>query len=401
MWADRSNLGAQVLRERPLVFGDGRLTVAGDISAGFSCARGQTIQGCGDDLGWFNYSDYDNSLLRLFRVNVSAAVKASRRVSVLTEVRSDNLRHPEPYALYVRVRPWLNRRFDIQAGRIPPSFGAFSRRPYPTDNLVIGYPLAYSYLTSIRPDALPATADELIRLRGEGWRTSYSVGDGQRKAGLPLVDGLRWDTGVQAHVTNDTIDAAVSVTTGTLAHPRVRENNAGRQISGRVGLQPWPGLVAGVSAARGPFGSRSTALAAGLTQDDVSMTQVTWGADLEYSRGYYLLRAETISSTFRLPSIRAPRLDTPLRAIATSVEGRYRIRPGLYAAARVDHMTFNEIVGSAGPATWEAPLWRLEVGGGYSVQRNLLLKVVYQHNDRDGGKVPVVSLGAAQLVYWF
>lgn len=99
MLAGPADLGAQVLRERPLVFGDGRVTLAGDISAGFSCARGATIRGCGKDLGWFNYSDYDTSLLRLFRINVSAAVKAVRRVSILTEVRSDNLRHPEPYAL--------------------------------------------------------------------------------------------------------------------------------------------------------------------------------------------------------------------------------------------------------------------------------------------------------------
>jgi hypothetical protein len=123
--AGPSEMGAKVLRERPLVFGDGRLAVAGDVSAGFSCARGQTIRGCGKDLGWFNYTGYNDSLLRLFRVNVSAAVKASQRVSVLTEIRSDNLRRAESYALYVRVRPWLGPRFDIQAGRIPPSFGAF------------------------------------------------------------------------------------------------------------------------------------------------------------------------------------------------------------------------------------------------------------------------------------
>lgn len=383
------------------MFGDGRVTVAGDISAGFSCASGPTIRGCGEDLGWFNYSNYEDSLLRLFRVNISAAVKAARRVSVLTEIRSDNLRHPEPYALYLRVRPWLGKRFDIQGGRIPPSFGAFSRRPYPTDNILIGYPLAYQYLTSIRPDALPATADELIRMRGEGWRTNYSVGDGQRKAGLPLVNGLKWDTGIQAHATNDVIDVAVSVTTGTLAHPLVRDDNSGKQLSGRFGVQPIPGLVAGVSAARGPFGSRSAAVSAGLASDDVSITQMAWGADLEYSRGYYLIRAETVVSTFRLPTLQAPGIESPLRAIATSVEGRYRLRPGLYAAARADRMTFNEIRGSAGRTTWEAPLWRLEVGGGYSLQRNLLLKVVYQHDDRDGGKVPVSSLGGAQLVYWF
>ncbi|MBM3771750.1 MAG: hypothetical protein FJW27_10815, partial [Acidimicrobiia bacterium] len=143
--------------------------------------------------------------------------------------------------------------------------------------MLIGYPLAYQYLTPIRGDALPATADELIRMRGEGWLTNYSIGDTQRKAGLPLVDAFRWDTGVQAHLTNDSIDAAVSITTGTLGRPRVREDNAGKQISGRVGLHPLPGLVAGVSAARGPFGSRSAALAAGLPADDVSMRQATWG----------------------------------------------------------------------------------------------------------------------------
>jgi len=34
--------------------------------------------------------------------------------------------------------------------------GAFARQAYGRDNLVIGTPLAYQYLTSLRPDALPA-----------------------------------------------------------------------------------------------------------------------------------------------------------------------------------------------------------------------------------------------------
>ena len=52
---------------------------------------------------------------------------------------------------------------------MPPTFGAFARRTYATDNPLIGYPLAYQYLTSLRPDALPANADELLRMRGRGW----------------------------------------------------------------------------------------------------------------------------------------------------------------------------------------------------------------------------------------
>ena len=44
----------------------------------------------------------------------------------------------------------------------------------------------------------------------------------------------------------------------------------------------------------------------------------------------------------------------------------------------------------------------IEVGAGFSIQRNLLLKVSFQHNSRDGGPLPTAEqLGAAQLVYWF
>ena len=91
----------------------------------------------------------------------------------------------------------------------------------------------------------------------------------------------------------------------------------------------------------------------------------------------------------------------PLSALATYVEGRYKIRPGLYAAARVDHLGFSEVTGSLGRETWDAPVTRIEIGGGYSILRNLLLKLSCQHNTRDGGRVTTLNLGAAQLVYWF
>ena len=53
------------------------------------------------------------------------------------------------------------------------------------------------------------------------------------------------------------------------------------------------------------------------------------------------LRFEAIVSDWRLPLVRTPAIDMPLRAVSTSVEGRYKIRPGLYVAARSDHLTFS------------------------------------------------------------
>ena len=391
---------SQTLPHEPVVFGGGRVTIGGDVSATFSCAGPDAAEPCPDDSGFFNYTDYQHSALRMLRVDVTAAVKAGRRLSFLGELRSENGMTPQPYALYARIRPWASRAFDVQVGRVPPTFGAFARRTYPADNLVIGYPLAYQYLTSLRPDALPAHADELLRMRGRGWLSSFSVGNPAPDHGLALVSAFRWDTGVQVHAANDFVDGAAAVTTGTLGNPLVGDDNAGKQVVGRVALRPATGLIVGFSGARGPFLTRGAAEETGAAGGAGRFTQTGWGTDLEYSRDYYLVRFEAIVSDWRLPLISPPANDLPLRAVSTLVEGRYKIRPGLYAAARLDHLGFSSIAGSSGLQTWDAPVTRVEFGGGFSVQRNLLLKLSVQLNSRDGGRVRRANLGAVQIVFW-
>src|ERR1051326_1975065 len=276
---------AQTLPSEPIAIADGRVTVGGDISAGFGT----------DDLGFFNYTDYAHSALRLMRIDVSAAVKAGPHFTMLGEVRTENFGGMRPYALYLRIRPWAARDFDLQVGRVPPTFGAFNRHTYPNDNPLIGYPLAYQYLTTIRPDALPATADELLRKRSLGWEVGYSVGDPSREEGGPRVPALRGDTGVQAPATVGIVSATAAVTTGTVSNPLFHDDNDGRQIATRVEVRPGSGLVAGTSSARDPFVSRAATRAAlGADAESDPYTQTAWGADVEYSRGYYVLRAATI-----------------------------------------------------------------------------------------------------------
>ena len=198
------------------------------------------------------------------------------------------------------------------------------------------------------------------------------------------------------------------MTTGTVSNPLFTDDNDGRQLATRVELRPVSGLVAGTSFARGPFVSR-TAVRAALGGDAAgeSYTQTAWGGDVEYSRGYYVLRAETIVSAWRLPAPSVPltqrAIDGDLTAVATSIEGRYKLRPGLYAAARYDHLGFGAVTGATlGTLPWDAPVSRIEIGGGYSLQRNLLVKISYQRNTRDGGVlVRSAKLGAVQIVYWF
>jgi hypothetical protein len=388
---------AQTLPSEPIALAQGRVTIGGDVAASFGS----------DDPGFFDYTDYEHSALRLLRIDVSAAVKAGPHFTLLGEIRSENFDHFRPYAFYLRIRPWMARDFDIQVGRVPPTFGGFSRRMYANDNPLIGYPLAYQYLTSLRPDALPASADELLRKRSLGWLVRYSVGEPAPAPGVPLVSAFKWDTGVQAHATTGIVSATVAVTTGTVSNPLFRDDNDGRQLAGRVELRPVAGLIIGTSAARGPFVAQSAARAARGDARTDGLTQTAWGGDVEYSRDYYVLRWETIVSAWRLPVATTPPqqrpLDGPLSAVSTSIEGRYKLVPGLYVAARFDHLGFSEITGvSAGTQPWDAPVTRVEVGGGYSIQRNLLLKLSYQHNARDGGVLQrSANLAAAQVVFWF
>lgn len=395
---------AQSLPSEPLVFGGGRVTISGDVSAAYGCTVTTDTAGshtCAADLGFFNYSDYDHSTLRTWRIDVNTEVRATDRISVLSDIRSENERGPRPYGLYVRVRPWRARAVDIQAGRIPPTFGAFARRSYANDNLLIGYPLAYQYLTSLRPDSLPANADELLRMRGRGWLSNFSIGDTSPRNGMAIASAFRWDTGVQVHASTPLVEGAASITTGSLGNPLFGDDNSGKQVAGRVALRPITGVVIGLSGSRSPFVARAALGATPVAADGASFTQTAIGADVEYSRNHYLVRGETIVSDWTLPIAGAPPITLPLRAHATSIEGRYKVLPALYLAGRVDYLGFSRITGTTRADEWDAPVSRVEVGGGYSIQRNLQLRFSVQHNDRDGGRVRHATATTVQVVYWF
>lgn len=385
---------AQGLPSEPIVFGDGHVTVGADVSATVSCAETGGTGSCGKDTGFFNYSDYEYSTLRTVRVDVNAVIRANRSLAFLADVRSENGDGPRPYALYVQLRPWAEHAFEINGGRVPPTFGAFPRRMYASDNLLIGYPLAYQYLTSLHPDAIPANADELIRMRGRGWLSNFSLGNLGPSRGVPLVTAFRWDTGVQVHSAWTWADATGAVTTGSLSDPQVSDDNSGKQVAGRLAFHPEPGIILGVSAARGQFLSRELARSVGADAGNSSQTAL--GADAEYSRDYYLIRFEAVRSTWTLPTIHEP-----LVATGGWIEGRYKIRPRLYAAARFDHLGFSTIAGTTRTTEWEAPVTRVELGGGYLLQRNLQLKASFQRNTREGGRVTHLKIGSAQVVFWF
>ena len=379
---------AQGLPSEPIVLGGGRVVIGGEFTA--------TIGP--EDPGFFNYTDYEYSALRNLRLGVTTEVRAHPRLQFLSEIRIDRGDAFEALSLYARIRPWLSKRIDIQIGRVPPTFGAFGRGGYSNDNILIGYPIGYQYLTSLRTDAMPATVPELWRMRGRGWESSFGLGNTTPEPGLPLVNAFRWDTGIQIHGLQGAIEWTGSVTTGSLSNPRIDDHNDGVQLAGRVVAHATPGLMFGVSASRGAFMNRAlqSSLTEGADIDDA--VQRALGVDAEYSRGRFLTRGEVLWSQWTLP---LPFPGGPLRAASVRGEARYRIAPGVHVAGRAEQLTFNKLTSGAVTQRWEAPVTRVEIGGGWSIVRNLMLKGSWQRNLRDAGRVRHDSLGAGQIVYWF
>jgi hypothetical protein len=385
---------AQTLPDRPLRSPDGRLVVAGEIVGTF---------GVPDNTAFFNYTDYEHNALRMIRLALAAQWRPVNPIAFVAEVRSEDLRHVAAHAAYVRIRPWQTRPFDIQAGRIPPSFGAYGRRAYNADNPLIGYPLAYQYLTSLRADAIPATTDDLLRMRGRGWQPSFPIGSASVATGLPLVSTFRWDTGVQARWAGPRVEATAAVTAGTLSDPRLSDNNDGRQVSGRAAVKPLFGLLVGASAARGAWLSRAVTDLLPDAARSRGYVQRAAGLDAEYSRDYWLVRGEVVWSTWNLP-LGADGDPLSLDARGMWIEGRYRVTPRLFLAARGDRLSFSRITGTLSeglPMTWDAPVERIEVGGGWYFQRNLVARAIVQRNWRDGGRVHARTFVSGQLAYWF
>ena len=387
--AAASSASAQSLPAEPVSFGGGRVVLGGEVSGTFAP----------EDTGFFNYSDYEHSTLREFRAGMTWLVRASERVSVLGEIRSENLDSPEAFALYARIRPLPKYRLDVQIGRIPPTFGAFTRQVYGKDNPLIGYPLAFQYLTSMRSDALPANVDELLRMRGRGWLASYSVGNTAPARGVPLATSLTWDTGVQVTTGWKLIDVTAALTNGTASRPLVADDNNGKQVASRVVAHLSPGFVIGTSFARGAFVGRSALAAAGVAET-ADYPQRALGVDAAYQAGHLAVRAEAIGSSWRLP-LRDTASAIDLRSAALSIEAKYAFLPGAYAAARAERLTFSRVTGSQRTDSWDAPVSRIEIGGGYYIQRNLIGRVSLQFNDRSGGRVRSSQLAAAQLLFWF
>jgi hypothetical protein len=368
------------------------LTFGGDVTAIVSPV---------DHRAYFNYTDYDANALRGARVRLAAEWRIATGFAAVAELRTNGLNNAGMAAAYIRWQPRPNSPLVVEVGRVPPVVGAYPRRAYARDNFMLGQPLAYQYVTSLRPDALPNTVSDLIRMRGRGWQPSYPVGAQTLESGIPLVSGSTWDTGVEVAWSRSRVVIAGAVTQGSPAVPLVRDTNSGLTVSARASVRLPLGILAGVSGARGEW--IEDAVLSRLPAAPRDTAQSALVLDAEVGDGPWLVRGELVRTTFALPLASAPGGHLSLVGQSGYVEGRYRLRPRWYVGTRLDRLAFSHVpAGSAGDEVpWEAPVTRVESLVAFRVTRQFDARVGWQHNWRTEGRVRSLGYPALGATFWF
>ncbi len=365
------------------------------VAVGFEAAA---VASRRDNLAFFNFTDYEHNALRVARLRLMAEWRLAASMSFIGEVRTEDGNDLDVPALYLRWRPLQNRSVSVQAGRVPPLIGAFPRRAYGRANVVIGWPLAYQYLVSLRPDALPATVDDVLRMRGRGWQPSYPIGSQTLRPGLSLINASRWDTGIQISAQARRLTIAGAITEGPPAHPSVRDRTPGLGWSGRASFTFPAGVIVGASGGTGNWIDRPVLKQMSL--EDSGASQHVVGVDAEAGQGHWLVRAEWFRSTFTVPITAAP---LRFGSGVGMIEGRYRFGARWQAGARVERLRFDRVRGATSQllTPWDADVDRVEAALSYRATASTEIKAGWQHNWRDGGRIRERGFAAIQFLVWY
>ncbi|MGA9120991.1 MAG: hypothetical protein WB699_16615 [Bacteroidota bacterium] len=281
----------------------------------------------------------------------------------------------------IRLANLTPLNLNILAGKFDLPFGNLGERIFPRQNPLFGLPVLYDYRT-----ALPArvtTERDILAAEGSG-------------SGMYLLDGGIYDIGMMVCGSFGIVDYAVAVTSGTISETSYGGGNTNSDFGKliRLAVTPFVGLTVGGAYAWGPYlEETSTSLPRAI--DVNTYNQRAMEFDIEFSRGYGVLNAEGVYSTYQVP---LETNDETFRVLGFSVEGKYTVMPRLYLALRLSGMHFGEALLGGTEQPWDYDVTEFEGGLGYFLYKDVLLKLVRRETRIHGTTMPKDNLTVLQLV---
>lgn len=268
----------------------------------------------------------------------------------------------EPYRLdvdFAAIRLYLNsaKTWLLQAGVLGTPVGNVLPRRSSKYNPLIHLPLMYDYRTQLH-DEHAISAIDFLDNRSTG-------------AGLRVLNRGVYSPGVMLQVTFwEKMDWSAGFFNSPPSNPYMANENSRLNFSQRIGFRPFLGLNLGFSYSVGPY---RPALE---SAPEKQILQTLYDLDFAFERGYWSLFGEMVFNQWD-----APAKSNSFNVWGAYFEIKYKIRPGYFIAGRVATLVFQPFRFSAETEfRWDDNLSRYELGFGYYLARETLLKLLLQKN---------------------
>jgi hypothetical protein len=315
------------------------------------------------------------------RLSVFVDAQLGSSVYVFTQTRIDRGFDPsdrgaqlrlDEYA--VRVTPWQDGRFNLQAGQFSTVVGTWVGRHLSWDNPFINAPLPYENPLAIEDKSAP-------------YYSYLSVGTPAEKYEYnPVIWGPSYATGVSVAGRLGKFDYAAEVKNASLSSrpeswPITRMDFDPPTVSGRVAFRPNEMWTFGVSASDGAYfrPEAMRTLPYGTEIDDYH--ERVLAQDVTFAWHHWQFWAEFFEARFEIPRF------TDGDTFAYYLEAKYKFTPQLFGAVRWNQQFFNDVTNYyGGTAPWGRDLWRADIAAGYRFTAHTQLKVQISFEDEKAGR---------------
>lgn len=279
--------------------------------------------------------------------------------------------------IILRWRVCDDQRLNFQIGKFPTVFGAWANTHGFFDDPFLLAPLPYSQIIGFSGDGGGPGPG------GPGPGPGPGPGGPGGATGLPGAQNNQWAAliwgpvytpGASVFGATEYLDYALEIkSTGLAANPDSWSEIDFSQpaVSARFGYRPDAAWAFGVSASQGPWLDENVP---GGNRDD--LLQSTLGLDARWARHNLIVSGEVLVTEFETPAA------GDLRATSWFLQARWKVSPGFWLATRFGQILTND---AAGDVVWQPDLWRAEIGTGWRINPNLLLKAGYSYTHADGG----------------
>jgi hypothetical protein len=282
----------------------------------------------------------------------------------------------DEYAL--RITPWQDGRFTLQAGKFATVVGNWVPRHLSWDNPFINAPLVYENVTAIQDKYAPSSPSYFIYAPLYYGKYRFN----------PVIWGPSYATGVSVSGRLEQFDYAIEMKNASLSsRPEswdITETGfENPTFSGRAGYRPNEAWNFGFSASEGPYfrPEAEPTLPTGTGIDD--FREFVLGQDASFAWHHLQVWVEFYEARFQVPNVGDA--DT----FAYYIEAKYKFTPQLFGALRWNQQLFATINnGLGGQEHWSPDLERIDVAATYRFTTHTQLKLQYsfQHETTAPGQ---------------